>query len=1333
MRTGGLFQRVAVFAFAALFAANAARAGIAYIESDGVDDWVDTECRATPQTKLVVEMAWLGNVNGCYPFGSSKDGVNMCIGLTSEDNTYTGKIYWRVKDGNDPNNTRTPILAQSVSGKPLRVTFDLPGDIIDISTLDGKSETSYRVQLSSVVPAADRTHDSAFPMAIFSQRKESVTGGFAQMKLYSFRWYEGEELVHHYLPYCSADGNTVGLVDIVSGEVLENKGTGRLVYGEDPVEGPTLTSSGTQFVNTGYIVKPNSRVEFDLAYQDLTVSKYAAGVRKLDNSGNDVGYRLATYITAGGYWGCIAFDHGWPKSGSNKSFSPKVAQVRSQIAIDRHTLKAELTTGGQFYAIDLEPSSNSETAPCGLGLFGRATSDTTAADLSGIRLYSCRVYEYEGDDPVLLHEYLPCLKDGTVACLRDSKTGDCFLNLGEGDFAYGPAALRADSLTVIGFEGESGADDPRPLAGTTVGYAEGETVDAHVACDTFTDAGGKIVSLTGWELSTNTAYYAWAVWRTGSTTNCTFVHPGRAVQLKWLWSVSEVSADIRELAANGDGGDTLVLTGRLEDFEGENCTFRILTGATAEELTNEWPGLEGLVRTERGAFSFTLHEPNTASARYLKPSTTVYVAVEATANGSTLRTAPIPVALKSAVELRDIAAKGVQRKLTVSGKVVDAGMRGESPPVVSLWGGTTDDVSTFTRIDEADLVGGAFSLVWNVQDFDTPCYWQVRVENESAGGTANVVTSNAVVTSVCVDGASYAWKPSVAAGAWEEPGNWTSDKDDCIGYPRSSGALAKFAAATTASVEIAQSVSIGSLDISKKNLNLRFVAKSGGVTLSTTTFPAIGVQTSDVRYDSSFVFDGVSLALPSGLAGIAVGSGSSLVLTNGAEFVRSSGALDFILGYESAETGGPVGVPTYMRGQVDFGASMMPHSVPLDFWLGGEALVRTGRPLAVSGDVLVGMYSGGGGGTVEFYGLGTMTVAGMFRCRNSRTDYNIPSYVNFIVPKDGYVCAPLVGTSATEKFGGELVKLPLLHIAVPATAPIFRTSAKREVPLISWPAGIVTNNVVLDACPKKRGRSYLYYTYDDNGNATGVSLHYAGAPGFMIVIGGNLSSGFRRFTVGCVNCGEYDYGDGKTSAETYQANWNRLFAENPADVWFKEDTVASSDPNLCLEAVTASQPISNSIVDLVGECQEGSTERHFARRLVYRFGARTVAFYELHLVAEGHISKVKGEDGRTPSQRLRQRQFAGLIEDARQFDGAVFSGDFNAQQPWEYDIFKLSGYTCANCSERFGVTATLRDIPADNIIVSSWIEIETFRVVKDIKLNTDHFPLVARLRFKGEY
>ena len=216
-------------------------------------------------------------------------------------------------------------------------------------------------------------------------------------------------------------------------------------------------------------------------------------------------------------------------------------------------------------------------------------------------------------------------------------------------------------------------------------------------------------------------------------------------------------------------------------------------------------------------------------------------------------------------------------------------------------------------------------------------------------------------------------------------------------------------------------------------------------------------------------------------------------------------------------------------------------------------------------------------------------------------------------------------------------------------------------------------------------------------------------------------------TVGCVNCGEYEYTDGVTPKAAYAANWKRLFAENPADIWFKEDTVESRDPNKCIEAVTVRQPVSNDIVTMIGTSPEGTTARRYVRRLAYKVADRRIAFYGVHLVAESHISKKKGLDGMSPSQRLRQRQFAELIEDARKFDDAVFAGDFNAQEPWEYEIFRSSGYACANCSERFGTEATLRDIPADNIIVSSGLLIEKFDVLKTPKLDTDHFPLVARL------
>jgi len=75
---------------------------------------------------------------------------------------------------------------------------------------------------------------------------------------------------------------------------------------------------------------------------------------------------------------------------------------------------------------------------------------------------------------------------------------------------------------------------------------------------------------------------------------------------------------------------------------------------------------------------------------------------------------------------------------------------------------------------------------------------------------------------------------------------------------------------------------------------------------------------------------------------------------------------------------------------------------------------------------------------------------------------------------------------------------------------------------------------------------------------------------------------------------------------------------------------------------------------------------------------------------------------------------------------AIFAGDFNSQEPGEYDIFVDNGYNLSNCGE-FGNFDTLRDIPVDNIIVSSNISINRFAVLDSYNLNTDHTPIFSEL------
>lgn len=224
------------------------------------------------------------------------------------------------------------------------------------------------------------------------------------------------------------------------------------------------------------------------------------------------------------------------------------------------------------------------------------------------------------------------------------------------------------------------------------------------------------------------------------------------------------------------------------------------------------------------------------------------------------------------------------------------------------------------------------------------------------------------------------------------------------------------------------------------------------------------------------------------------------------------------------------------------------------------------------------------------------------------------------------------------------------------------------------------------------------------------------------------------FSVGCVNCGAFRYGGGRATPEKFAKEWRRLAQDFRQDAFFYSDTGKGTPggislPKFDIRAEAKRKPDSVSEVHLpfAVETDGGvkKTRRHRALRLVYDLGGRTLAVYGVHLVAEGHIKGPRVPGRPTLSQELRRRQFEALIQDARRFDHAILTGDFNAQKPWEYDVFAKAGYVPGNCSAEYGTTATLRNIPADNVILSPGLSFAGFSVLKGYTLDTDHLPVVA--------
>ena len=235
--------------------------------------------------------------------------------------------------------------------------------------------------------------------------------------------------------------------------------------------------------------------------------------------------------------------------------------------------------------------------------------------------------------------------------------------------------------------------------------------------------------------------------------------------------------------------------------------------------------------------------------------------------------------------------------------------------------------------------------------------------------------------------------------------------------------------------------------------------------------------------------------------------------------------------------------------------------------------------------------------------------------------------------------------------------------------------------------------------------------------------------------------------VGAVNCGAFKFPppDG-TDENAVAAEWRRL-SETGADFMFFEDvgTGARADGLANVRkkpldiALKTDWPLKS--VDIVrlpdsGESRGKShrTARCRALRCVVDFEGGELALYGVHLVAEGHIPPEAGskKGSQTPSQKLRRKQFQALLADATRYDYAVIAGDFNAQTAEEYGFFSERGWTVSNGSTRFGTHATLRDIPADGVVVSPGLDIDWFSAPGAFALDTDHRPVFAGISVRRE-
>lgn len=298
---------------------------------------------------------------------------------------------------------------------------------------------------------------STYSLFLFANNNVGTAQIPGTLKLYSCQIYDNGTLVRDFIPCKNVDG-TVGLWDDVNGVFYGNAGTG--TFTEGPVvaiavdsleitELEYIQSSGTQFIDSGFIPNQDTRIKVECAFVPSTTdTRFLLGSRSAANSNE---FQIAT-------------SKGYYRTDYNKTHSnlSNTSYGNEKFYIDKNK---NVTNLNNEYSATATYSSFS--CPVNLYIFG-TNNNGSFYNGATARVYTCRIY----DNGTLIRDYIAAkLSDGTVG-LYDKLHGLLYINLGTGAFTAGPVVITVPS-TPLNFMLSSSTDTTVTLSWGTVENATG--------------------------------------------------------------------------------------------------------------------------------------------------------------------------------------------------------------------------------------------------------------------------------------------------------------------------------------------------------------------------------------------------------------------------------------------------------------------------------------------------------------------------------------------------------------------------------------------------------------------------------------------------------------------------------------------------------------------------------------------------------------------------------------------------------------------------------------------------------------------------------------------
>ena len=190
-----------------------------------------------------------------------------------------------------------------------------------------------------------------------------------------------------------------------------------------------IESSGTQYIDTGYIVKDTSIFEL-VANVSSNNSNYATpfGTREADGSSPA---QKACLLFAK-YSGASTLYYNWGTYDTSIASDQNILSKKAMFTLSKSSVSMQSQDN---YIFGNPITGGTVTSIYNLYLFSlnQGGSDLGSLVHCTMKLYRFRIYEND----TLAHEFVPWKDSNNVVCLKDTVTGDLKYNAGSGTFTYG--------------------------------------------------------------------------------------------------------------------------------------------------------------------------------------------------------------------------------------------------------------------------------------------------------------------------------------------------------------------------------------------------------------------------------------------------------------------------------------------------------------------------------------------------------------------------------------------------------------------------------------------------------------------------------------------------------------------------------------------------------------------------------------------------------------------------------------------------------------------------------------------------------------------------------